>query len=38
MLIKGSALLVSHGNVVPERGFSINKCLVSIHGNKVKTP
>lgn len=29
-------LSLSHGNVVPERGFSINKYLLSVHGNSLK--
>ena len=29
------ALSLSHANVVPERGFSINKHLLSIHGNSI---
>ena len=28
-------LSLSDGNVVPERGFSINKYLLSIHGNSI---
>ena len=31
-----TVLSLSHGNVVPERGFSINKYLLSIHGNALK--
>ena len=29
-------LSLSHGNVVPERGFSINKYLLSVHENSIK--
>ena len=28
-------LSLSHGNVVPERGFCISKYLLSIHGNSI---
>ena len=31
-----SILSLSHGNVVPERGFSINKYMLSIHGNSIQ--
>ena len=27
---------ISHGNSVPERGFSINKHLLSLHGSSIK--
>lgn len=30
-----AVLSISHGNVVPERGFSINKYLLFIHGNNL---
>ena len=29
-------LSISHGNSVPERGFSINKHLLSLHGSSIK--
>ena len=29
-------LSISHGNVVPERGFSLNKYMLSIHGNNLE--
>ena len=29
-------LSISHGNSVPERGFSINKHLLSLHGSLIK--
>ena len=29
-------LLVSHGNADPERGFSLNKHLLAIHGSSIK--
>lgn len=31
-----AVLSLSHGNVVPERGFSINKYLLSVHGDSLK--
>ena len=31
-----AVLSLSHGNMVPERGFSINKYLLSFHGNLIK--
>ena len=34
-LIK-AVLSISHANVVPERGFSINKHILSLHGNSLK--
>ena len=31
-----AVLSISHGNVVPERGFSINKYMLSVHGNAIQ--
>ena len=31
-----AVLSISHGNVVPERGFSLNKYMLSIHGNNLE--
>ena len=30
-----AVLPISHGNVVPERGFSLNKYMLSIYGNNL---
>ena len=31
-----AVLSISHGNSVPERGFSINKYMLSVHGNAIQ--
>ena len=35
-ILMKSVLSLSHGNVVPESGFSINKAILDVHGSSLK--